>query len=122
MEEKALRIGQGPVEVFLVCDRTLGDIHAPFFTWLSNEGFRFSGYHGNYGCWWAYVNITRREYAYGMPGVSLARPQGNHAITLDEFRTIYKIYQKYNGKDLFVFHSKPFDYDQVPTAERPTAL
>ena len=112
MEEKKLHIGQGKVEVFLVCDRSLEDIHSPFYEWLQSEGFCFSGYHGNYGCWWAYVNITRKEYAYGMPGVSLARVLGNHAITIDEFFTIYSIYKKYEGKDLFVFHSERFDYDK----------
>ena len=112
MGEKKLHIGQGKVEVFLVCDKSLGEINAPFLKWLREEGFTFSGYHGNYGCCWAYANITRKEYAYGMPGVSLAKPLGNHAITIDEFKTIYEIYKKYEGKDLFVFHSERFDYDK----------
>ncbi len=111
MEEKKLHIGQGQVEVFLVCDRSLGSIHAPFLAWLQSEGFRFSGYHGNYGCWWIYVNFTRKEYDYGMPGIALAKPLGNHAITIEEFHTIYSIYKKYEGKDLFVFNSERFDYD-----------
>lgn len=112
MEEKKLRIGQGNLEVFLVCDKSLGECDAPFFKWLREEGFTFSGYHGNYGCCWAYANITRKEYAYGMPGVSLAKPLGNHAITIDEFKTIYDIYKKYEGKELFTFHTKRFDYDE----------
>jgi len=112
MEEKKQHIGQGKVEVFLVCDKSLGSIHAPFFEWLAQENFRFSGYHGNYGCPWVYVNITRKEYAYGMPVVGLAVPLGNHAITMDEFMMIYNIYKKYEGKDLFVFHSERFDYDK----------
>ena len=33
MEEKALHIGEGKVEVLLVCDDSLGDIHAPFYKW-----------------------------------------------------------------------------------------
>ncbi len=111
MEEK-LHIGQGKVEVFLICDKSLGDCNAPFLAWLREEGFTFSGYHGNYGCCWAYANITRKEYAYGMPGVALAKPLGNHAITIDEFKTIYEIYKKYEGKDLFVFHSERFDYNR----------
>lgn len=71
MGEEKLHIGQGKVEVFLVCDKSLGEINAPFLKWLREEGFTFSGYHGNCGCWWVYVNITRKEYAYGMPGVAL---------------------------------------------------
>ena len=70
-------------------------------------------HHGNYGCWWIHVNITRKMYAYGMPGVSIARPIGNHAITIEEFKTIYQIYRKYEGKDLFVFNNRRFDYDSV---------
>lgn len=57
------------------------------------------------------MNITRKEYAYGMPGVSLAKPLGNHAITIDEFMTVYSIFKKYEGKGLFVFKSEHFDYE-----------
>lgn len=111
MEEKRLRIGQGKAEAFLVCDKSLESIDAPFFSWLRGEGFSFAGYHGNYGCYWAHVNITRKQYAYGMPGVCLAVPIGNHAVTIDEFMTIYRIYEKYQGKNPLVFHSVNCDYD-----------
>lgn len=47
-----------------------------------------------------------------MPGVGLAEPLGNHAITIEEFKTIYSIYKKYEGKELFVFSSAKFDYDE----------
>lgn len=111
MEEKITRITQGKTECFLVCDKSLESIYAPFYTWLRNEGFTFAGYHGNYGCHFAHVNITRKQYAYGMPGVCLATPIGNHAITISEFMTIYNIYEKYRGKAPLVFHSKNCDYD-----------
>ena len=112
MEGKTLRIGSGKTEAFLVCDKSLEKCDAPFLIWLRDEGFTFGGYHGNYGCWWVYINITRKQYAYGMPGVSLAQPIGNHAITIEEFQTIYAIYKKYDGKELFVFHVDRFDYDR----------
>ena len=111
MEEKELRISQGKPEAFLVCNKSLESIHAPFFKWLRDEGFTFAGYHGNYGCHWAHVNITRKQYAYGMPGVELVKPIGNHAITIEEFMTIYEIYKKYEGKNPLVFHSVNCDYD-----------
>ena len=111
MEEKTLKIGGGRTEAFLVCDRSLADCEAPFIKWLRSEGFTYGGYHGNYGCCWAHINITRKQYAYGMPGVGLALPIGNHAITIDEFKTIYAIYKKYEGKDLFTFNKERFDYD-----------
>lgn len=112
MKEEKLRIGQGSLEVFLVCDKSLGEIYAPFLVWLRKEGFTFNGPHGNFGCRWVHVNITRKEYAYGMPGAELAKPLGNHAITIDEFMTIYNIYKKYEGKGLFTFNKERFDYDQ----------
>lgn len=111
MDEKPLRITQGRIEAFLACDRSLERCDAPFFERLRKEGFQFAGYHGNYGCHWAHVNITRKVYAYGMPGIALVPAIGNHAITVREFWKIYSIYQKYCGKELFVFHSKRFDYD-----------
>lgn len=111
MEEKELHIGEGKREAFLICDRSLETVDAPFFKWLREEGFSFGGYHGNYGCCWAHVNISSKQYAYGMPGVALAAPLGNHAITIEEFKTIYGIYKKYDGKDLFTFKSVRFDYD-----------
>ena len=127
MKEKELHIGQGKVEVLLIWDPSLGDYSTPFYQWLENEGFRFSGYQGNlavfpadmigagkegvcfagyngyYGCDWVYVNITRKEFAYGMPRVALAKTFGNHAITLDEFYTIYEIFKKYEGKNPLSF-------------------
>ena len=87
MVEKNLHIGEGKREAFLVCDHSLISVDAPFLKWLCEEGFVFGGYHGNYGCSWIYVNITRKQYAYGMPGVGLAEPLGNHAITIEEFKT-----------------------------------
>lgn len=103
MEEKNCSISQGKTEAFLVYDRTLKSIHASFYSWLWNEGFTDAGPHGNYGCQWVYINITHKQYAYGMPGVALVQPIGNHAITIDEFVTIYHIYAKYQGRKPLVF-------------------
>lgn len=111
MENKELKIGGGKTEAFLVCDKSFESPDAPFINWLRSEGFTFGGYHGNYGCWWIHVNITRKQFAYGMPGVPLAKPIGNHAITIEEFHTIYAIYKKYSGKEVFVFNKDRFDYD-----------
>ena len=110
MEEKKKRIWEGKTEAFLVCDRSFRQYaDVPFFEWLRSEGFTFGGSHGSYGCPWVYVNVTRKQFAYGMPGVSLVQPIGDHAITVDEFRAIYAIFKKYEGKDLFVFNSERFD-------------
>lgn len=100
-ENKEIKIFQGKTEAFLISDRSLRRVDAPFFEWLRSEGFTFAGPHGNFGCWWAYANITRKQYAYGMPGVALVKPIGNHDISIDEFKTIYSIYKRYEDKALF---------------------
>ena len=101
-------------EAFLVCDKSLGDPNAPFMKWLESEGFNFGQLgHGCYSnVWWVYINLTSKLYIYGMPGIKMTNTICNHAITIDEFKTIYGIYKKYEGKDIFVFHKKRFDYDR----------
>ncbi len=115
MENEKNRIGRGRAEAFLVCDKSLASNDAPFLTWLRSEGFAFGGVRGNYGCQWVYISITRKQYAYGMPGVPLVLPTGNHAITISEFMTVYNIYRKYEGKEVFVFYHDRFDYDRTDT-------
>lgn len=113
MQERASRdrerakhqIYAGATEAFLVSDRSLEDPDCAFMNWLRNEGFHIAHHHGNYGCWWVYINITRKQYAYGMPGISLVQPIGDHAITISEFKSIYQIYKKYEGKETFVFNA-----------------
>ena len=106
-------ISAGPTEAFLICDRSFANLNAPFVQWLRSEGFVLGDHHGNFGCCWMYVNISRKLYAYGMPGISMVKPIGNHAITIDEFHTIYQIFKPYEGKDPFVFHDRRLDYDAV---------
>ena len=79
-------------EAFLVRDASLKDIDAPFYQWLRKKGFKIGWHKGHYGVDWAFVNITHKLYAYGMPGVCIVKPLGNHAITPDEFYQIYGIY------------------------------
>lgn len=109
MEEKKCFFGSGKLEVFLICDNNLVQHESPFLDWLRSEEFRCGDHKGSYGCPWIYVDLTRMQYAYGMPGIGKAGVIGNHAITVEEFKTIYAIYKKYEGKDLFVFHSERFD-------------
>lgn len=101
--EKELKIGEGRTEAFLVYDDAFTDTSSSVYDWLKSEGFKFAGYKGSFGLRWVHVNITRKQYAYGMPGICFAQPIGNHAITLDEFKTIYEIYKKYEGKSPLVF-------------------
>lgn len=98
MEEK--RIGSG-TSCFLVKDESLKlEWHAPLYEWLRNEGFVSWGRKGTFlDVDWIYINITSKVFAPGMPGVGITPVIANHAITLDEFVSIYNIYKKYDGLD-----------------------
>ena len=88
---------------FLVYDKSLAVHDSDFVKRLKAEGFRDAYYKGCYGCSWVFVSITCKKYAYGMPGIKIVQPVGNHAISIDEFKTIYEIYKKYEGLDPLVF-------------------
>ena len=119
-------------ESFLVCDKSLRIIDAPFFDWLRSEGFHWGWnhyVHGHTYCCWVYVNITKKLFVCGLNGYSLMTMTGNHAITIKEFKTIYDIYRKYEGKDTFVFYKDRFDAepdipdeDDKEKDERPKKL
>lgn len=111
MEEKQPRISDGTAAI-LVCDESLKVNDSEFYKWLIAEGFQSWGHHGNWSCWWVYVNLKSKLYAPGMPGISVTNPLGEHAITINEFYTIYNIFKKYEGKEVFVFHNERFDYDR----------
>ena len=89
-------IGDGKA-VVLVKGSRLGDESNPFWAWLREEGFRSWGYHGNYGCDWVFINLNSMVYAPGVPGIRITFAIREHAITMDEFRTIWEIYRKYDG-------------------------
>ena len=111
MEDNKARISDGTAAL-LVCDKSLESDDAEFYTWMEEEGFASWGQHGNYGCWWVYVNMDSKLFAPGMPGISITRTIGDHAITISEFKAIYSIFKQYEGKELFVFHNERFDYDR----------
>ena len=63
MDNEKVYIGSTGSESFLICDDSLMDIDASFFSWLREEGFVFGGRKGHYDvCDWAYVNITHRIF------------------------------------------------------------
>ena len=97
---KEKMISELPAEAFLIKDKTLKDIDAPFFAWLRENGFKTAWHKGHYGCDWVFVNITHKVYAYGMPGIEIVKPTGNHAISIEDFYQIYGIYGKYRGLPL----------------------
>ncbi len=99
-------ISQGKPTAFLVKAKSLKNSEASFFTWLQSKGFKYGWCKGHYNvCDWVFVNITYKLYACGMPGVEIAKALGNHAITIDEFKKIYAIYEKYEGLGLMEFNN-----------------
>jgi hypothetical protein len=79
--------------------------NSQFVKWLYSEGFKT---HELYSGYWdyvsaIYVNINNKTVAFGRPGIRLFEFIGNHAITVEEFKIIYNIYKKYDGKAPFEF-------------------
>lgn len=72
-----------------------------FVRWLREEGFRQAFYKG----WfdrvdWVFINIKAKKYQPGMPGIKVCRVIYEHAITINEFKFIYSMVNKYEGLDL----------------------
>lgn len=90
-------IGEGTAAI-LVADASLKNFHgSSFYEFLKKEGFEKWPPAHNYDMPWVYVNINSKLYARGMPGIGIAETLGDHAVTIDEFKTIYNIYKKYEG-------------------------
>ena len=99
-------ISQVKPTAFLIKDKSLLNMNAPFYTWLRNKGFTYAWCNGHYDvCDWVFVNITYKLFAFGMPGIKIVTPVGNHAITVEEFYKIYAIYEKYEGLGLMEFNN-----------------
>lgn len=70
----------------------------PIHKFLKDEGFVCWGKAKSQpGVDWLYINIYSKVYSKGMYGVGLTKVVGDHAITIDEFFTIYGIYKKYEN-------------------------
>ena len=97
MEERKLNSNSS---CFLIKDERLkGDWRGtPIHSFLKEEGFEWAkGCKSIEGIDWMFINIHSKVYATGRPGIGYAPVVGDHAITFDEFVTIYNIYKKYEG-------------------------
>lgn len=95
MSENQLKAGAA---TFYIVDEKLehkdGD---PFISWLRQEGFEWFSF-GHPNCLHAlYINVNSKVYTWGMGGVQLSPIIFNHAIHIDEFKTIYEIFKKYES-------------------------
>ncbi len=101
---------------FLVCNYTVQYKFSEFYEWLNKEGFKakhvttlgsLSG-RNDWSIYWLYIDTVSKYYSLGLPGIKLCKVVGDHAITVEEFKQIYNIYKKYDGKEVFVFNSERF--------------
>lgn len=123
------RIGSGK-EVILVYGndlRNCGD--SEFYKYL-RKNYRNVSTKGIFSsCPWVYINLKDKTFFPGIPGIKITEAFHGHAVTVDEFFTIKKIYEelkgkfcrnrkvkdiysKYKGKDVFVFNKERFDCDE----------
>ena len=100
MSSKDVVLGSEKV-CFLVSGEDLGKQESKFIDFLRSEGFRCK--YGFWDCPWVWVNIETKVYGRGRPGVAYAGVIGGHAISIDEFMTIYDIYKKYSGLKVLEF-------------------
>lgn len=90
-----------------------------------------------YGCTnWVFVNLADMTYTRGVGGIQTGKPLKNHAITFGEFKYILDVYneygegeildnivkdvyKKYEGKEIFTFHSERFDMEKEEVCLEP---
>lgn len=61
--------------------------------YLRSKGFKLFG-HGYCGCNWIWVLLDQKKYAYGMPGIKMSDTMYDHAVTVEEYNTIMKLYEQ----------------------------
>lgn len=66
--------------------------------YLRSKGFKPFG-HGYCGCDWIWVILDQKRYSYGMLGIKMADTMYDHAVTVDEYNTILKLFEA--GVDLY---------------------
>lgn len=99
---------------FLIKDESLKQgWQSHIYDWLKAEGFITWGRKGTFNTDWIYINIYSKVYAPGVPGVGVTTVVGDHAITFEEFRTIYNIFKKYEGISTLKMNAQEQKYFEV---------
>lgn len=88
----------------LVYDKSIG-MDCEFEKWLKSEGFTYWRYSKGWyeDVCWIYINLNNKLIARGMPGIVVTEPLFHHAVSIDEFKTIYSIFKKYEGHNPLEF-------------------
>lgn len=100
--EKSISFGTAAILIY--DESLLAGRDSEFYKWLKENGFQCGGGKGFFkGCCWIYANLNNRTYAFGMPGIRVTQELGGHAVTIEEFKEIFNIFEKYKGKDPLKF-------------------
>lgn len=94
--------------VFLIRDASLAEPkNSPVFHWLCDNGFHAWRYKGWFSAVdWIYVNIRTKTFEMGVPKTGPTGVVGDHAVSFEEFLSIYDIYNKYRGSDVLDMRTK----------------
>ncbi|MDR3238612.1 MAG: hypothetical protein LBT44_00770 [Clostridiales bacterium] len=112
IETEKPSIGDGSAAI-IVYDKSLeNNPDAEFYQWLKLEGFKMWEYSKGFynGVCWVYVNINSKLIARGIPGIPVTKNFGSYAVTIDEFKIIYAIFQKYTSKSVICSLEAPLIY------------
>ena len=96
-------------QAFLVYDKALTNLETcEFYSWLKEKGFIVDtnnpkGGFPYWGCSWIYIDLNNKTFSFGMPGVELFEAIGGHSITVEEFKFLFEIFEKYRGKSILEF-------------------
>ena len=116
---KTRQLTQGAATFFIFDKELEHKDDDPFILWLKSEGFKAEYFgHGN-ADHAIYVNINTKVYTWAMAGVGLSPIVGNHAIHIDEFMQIYKIFDRYSGFNLSIYseeEQRKYDENQARIA------
>ena len=66
-----------------------------FISYLNEKGFSNWERKGYCGGNVLYVNLTSKRYAFSWPGVKFTKPIVRKYISIEDFKTIYEIFEKY---------------------------
>lgn len=96
-------------QAFLVYDENLKNLETcEFYKWLKEKGFAIDtnnpkGGYPYWSCPWVHIGLKQKTFCFGVPGVELFESIGGHAITVEEFKLLFEIFEKYRGKPVLEF-------------------
>jgi len=100
-KDRAIAAKQG---CFLIKDKSLlQGWDSTVYHYLWSKGFvRWQKKGISRGVDWVFANICDKIFAPGIPGYPVTAVACDHAVTFEEFKTIYEIFNKYIGLDPLV--------------------